>query len=310
MQLGTTPWLPHKSATAADLAAQAQQAEALGFTSFWLPEGHFRQQAFPEPLMALAAVATATRNIQLATSSLLLTIRNPLQLAEQVAVLDQLSKGRVLLGVGRGFAPDMLKAFGVEPGTKRQLFEKNLDAMRRFWAGDSITSMDAAAKQTTLLLEPRPYQLPHPPIWVAAFGPKALAQAGRLGLPYLASPVESLEQLQQNYEIHAEATREAGHTDQVVTPVMRTVCIVNSTSERTQILKRLGSNNRRRGPAENGKPPEQWAIVGCANEVSDTLADYRKALGMTHLILTGFGFSARESAALEYTVERLPGLVG
>ena len=99
MRLGLTPW-DFDDRSAAALSQQASRAEALGYESFWLPENHFNPGAIPDPLMLLAAVAAATKRIQLATTSYLLPLRNPLQAAEQVAVLDQLSGGRVLLGVG------------------------------------------------------------------------------------------------------------------------------------------------------------------------------------------------------------------
>src|SRR5690606_20098261 len=106
VKLGVTPWQPHAESASA-LAAQAVRAEALGYHSFWVPESHFRAaqnvQTIPEPLMWLAAVAASTERLRLATTSLLLPLRHPLQAAEQVAVLDRLSGGRVILGIGRGY---------------------------------------------------------------------------------------------------------------------------------------------------------------------------------------------------------------
>ena len=110
LHLGITPWRLN-APSAASIGEQALFAEQHDYQSFWLPENHFGEGALPDPLMLLASAATTTHRIQLATTSYLLTLRNPLQAAEQVAVLDQLSGGRVLLGVGRGYAPEMLRAF-------------------------------------------------------------------------------------------------------------------------------------------------------------------------------------------------------
>ncbi|MCH8981725.1 LLM class flavin-dependent oxidoreductase, partial [candidate division KSB1 bacterium] len=110
MKLGITPW-DFGDRTAAGLTRQAALAESFGYDSFWLPENHFNTNAIPDPLMLLASVAAGTAKIRLATTSYLLPLRNPLQAAEQVAVLDQLSEGRVTLGIGRGYAPTMLQAF-------------------------------------------------------------------------------------------------------------------------------------------------------------------------------------------------------
>ena len=97
LHLGLTPWTFPMGRSAAELAGQARLAEQLGYESFWLPENHFTGEgAIPDPLMLLAAVAAATEHIRLATTSYLLPLRHPLQAAEQVAVLDQLSQGRVI----------------------------------------------------------------------------------------------------------------------------------------------------------------------------------------------------------------------
>ncbi|GIS97567.1 MAG: hypothetical protein CM1200mP24_08510 [Gammaproteobacteria bacterium] len=185
MRLGLTPWIISGTVDAQTLSRQAALAENWGYESFWLPENHFTGDgAIPEPLMLLAGAAASTTKIRLATTSFLLTLRHPLQAAEQFAVLDQLSNGRVILGVGRGYAPDMLAAFNVPAKDKRQIFKTVLDTMRRAWTGEPIT-MEGSSKPVTI--SPLPFQKPYPPIWVAAFGPKALRQAGMLGMPYLAS---------------------------------------------------------------------------------------------------------------------------
>ena len=157
-----------------------------------------------------------------ATTSFLLTLRHPLQAAEQVAVLDQLSNGRVILGVGRGYAPDMLAAFNVPAKDKREIFKTVLDTMRRAWTGEPIT-MEGSSEPVTI--SPLPFQKPYPPIWVAAFGPKALRQAGMLGMPYLASPMEPIDRLRENYQRHKEACKEeqVSYPDEI--PVMRTVFV-------------------------------------------------------------------------------------
>ena len=96
MRPGLTPW-NFGDLSAESLSRQAEIGESLGYESFWLPESHFIDGAIPDPLMLLAAVAAATRNPRLGTTSYLVPLRNPLQAAEQVSVLDSLSNGRVIL---------------------------------------------------------------------------------------------------------------------------------------------------------------------------------------------------------------------
>jgi alkanesulfonate monooxygenase SsuD/methylene tetrahydromethanopterin reductase-like flavin-dependent oxidoreductase (luciferase family) len=145
-----------------------RQAEAMGFHSFWLPENHFgNRRSIPSPLTLLAAVAARTMCIKPGTTSYLLPIRNPLLAAEEVAVVGQLSNGRVILGVGRGIQASMFKAFAVKARDKRALFQRHLKAMQDAWRGEPILQ-DEDGK--LICLAPLPVQRPHPPIGVAAIG--------------------------------------------------------------------------------------------------------------------------------------------
>jgi alkanesulfonate monooxygenase SsuD/methylene tetrahydromethanopterin reductase-like flavin-dependent oxidoreductase (luciferase family) len=312
MKLGVTPW-DFSDRSAQSLSAQAQQAEALGYESFWLPENHFNPGAIPDPLMLLAAVAAATTRIRLATTSYLLPLRNPLQAAEQVAVLDQLCNGRVILGIGRGYAPTMLKAFAVDPKQKRRLFESALETMCQAWRGEPVT-IGEGAEAETITLDPLPVQQPHPPLWVAAFGPKALAQAGRLGYPYLASPVETLLTLTDNYARHTLAAEAAGGGRVETVPVMRTVFVAENrrlgvaVRERVQELARRTPSVARQPDSDQGSV-DDWCIIGDAAYVRDRIAEYREQLQVTHLIVTRLRINDLEPAAVQQSLERVPELV-
>lgn len=282
LHLGVTPWQLNPP-SAASIGEQAAFAEAHGYQSFWLPENHFGEGALPDPLMLLASAATATRTIKLATTSYLLTLRNPLQAAEQVAVLDQLSDGRVLLGVGRGYAPEMLRAFHVPVAEKRRIFAWTLDLMQKAWAGEAI-SLDGDPEHA-VAVHPRPVQQPHPPIWVAAFGPKALAQAGRMGLPYLSSPMESLQTLADNYAQHRQASLDEGVQPASEIPLMRSVFVSRNAAEVAALRQRMSDevDNTR---LQSGETVDDWTLIGDPAFVRDGIARYQETLGMTHLVVT------------------------
>lgn len=285
LEVGLTAWTSRQGWRAAALRDQAAWAEAAGFHSLWLPENHFTDsRAVPSPLMLLAAAAAGGERIKLGTTSVLLPIRNPILVAEEVAMLDHLSNGRLILGVGRGLGEDLFRAFGFPQKEKRQRFQKNLEAMLAALRGDPL--VEEVSGRPSPRLAPLPLQQPHPPVWLAAFGPLALQQAGSLGLPYLASPLESLAVLQENYRIYREAMAQAGQPNVLTVPVMRSVFVSDNTALLEQAAIALQASLPKQ-LIEKAGAVNDWAIVGDRHAVRDRLQEYQSELGITHLIARG-----------------------
>ncbi len=267
-----------------NLAEQGEIAEKIGFDSFWLPESHFAgRSSLPSPLTLLAAIASRTNRIRLGTTSYLLPIRHPIQAAEEVAVLDCLSNGRLILGVGRGFQNAMFTVFDVPTKDKRKKFKANLQVMKDAWQGLPL-AMDEEGKPITLA--PLPVQKPYPPIWVAAFGPLAIKQAGSLGLPYIASPMETMHSLADNYKRHREHATEAGHERIATVPIMRTLFVSENARKVSTIRENLQQEAAHRARTTSADPA-QWAIIGDKSFVKDKICEYQESLGLSHLIARG-----------------------
>ena len=283
MKLGVTAWKITYERDGMNLGMQAQIAEKLGFDSFWLPENHFSGPfAIPSPLMLLANVASVTNQIKLGSTSYLLPIRNPILAAEEVAVLDQLSNGRVILGIGRGFQNDMFKAFEVPTSEKRKIFKKNLDLMISAWLGEPIGILE----DKEILLSPLPVQKPFPTIWIAAFGPLALKQAGDLGLPYLASPIETFNSLKANLSEYRKHLVTEDNGLSTKTPLMRTIFISENKETCNKVKASLAKENASRFRTEDTSV-DNWAIVGSRNYVSEKLNKYVEELGIDYFIARG-----------------------
>ena len=294
LHLGLGPWGGDRRGPTeafARLLDQSLLAEQLGFKSLWIPEGHFQPRGlFAAPLVVLAAIAARTRHIRLGTTSFLLPVRHPIRIAEDVAVLDHLSGGRVILGVGRGFRRSLFDAFELAPSEKRDRFDAVLERVLSAWRGEPLPHV----QDRELRVTPRPLQRPHPPIWVAAFGPKALAQASRLGLPYLASPVEPLERLVENYARHREGLPASIDPATLAVPAIRTVFATRDAARAREVREALETQARAAardvgGPARRAAeaPVDDWALVGEPERVRELVLRYRERIGLTHLIVRG-----------------------
>lgn len=304
LHLGVTPWQLSSEITAERLCAQAEQAEAWGFDSFFLPESHFVDNSpIPDPMLLLAAIAGRTRRIQLGTTSYLLPIRNAILAAEQVASLDQLCEGRLILGLGRGFQAGMLDVFGVSNADKRERFGEILTAMLAAWRGEPVNAGDEP-----LILSPQPRQLPHPPLWVAAFGPRAIDQCARLGLPYLASPVESHAEVEANFQLHRDALESHGQPIPETVAVMRTVFVSDDDAELAAVRDSLAALPAKALRRDEQISPEDWCILGNSSAVGQQLERLREALGMTHLVAVRPRVSGIERRALEHSFGLLASL--
>jgi len=295
LAVGLALGAPAEAGAWSSLVARAEHAEALGLHSVWVPEGHFRRGAMASPLLVLSAIAARTSRLRLGTTSLLLPVHHPLRVAQEVAALDLLSQGRVMLGLGRGFAAPLFQAFGVEAHTKRDRFDEALDAILRAFGGEPMEltgdhfSTGGGRSVTPTL---RPMQRPHPPLLVAAFGKKGLLQAARRGLPYLASPLESLPLLVENHALHRAHLPVGGVRGPFRTPVMRTLHLAADAAEARRVRERLAAEalgTARALPPVLARaaagPLNERVIVGEEREVTEQLLCYQERLGMDLLIV-------------------------
>ena len=153
----------------ADLTEEVQFAEQLGFHSVWMAEHHFTRYGLaPSPLQLATYLAAKTEKIRFGTAILVLPIYDPVLLAEQVAMLDVLSNGRVDLGVGRGLAGSAEQQILNVPSEQNEArFAEMLDILPALWTRSGYTHKGTHYDIQDVTVLPRPVQQPHPPIYVA-----------------------------------------------------------------------------------------------------------------------------------------------
>jgi alkanesulfonate monooxygenase SsuD/methylene tetrahydromethanopterin reductase-like flavin-dependent oxidoreductase (luciferase family) len=210
---------PSGARSVADYYAQlfrtAASAESLGYDALFVAEHHFHEYGVvPNPAVMLAALAQKTRTLRLGPAISTLTFHNPLIVAESYAMLDVLSQGRLVLGVGSGYLKHEFAGFGVAAEQKRARFDETLMLVRRLLAGERITHRGAFHTIEDVALNVRPIQQPTPPLYVAALAREASYHIGRQGNRVMAIPYATATSLADVGELQAAYRRgqaEAGH---------------------------------------------------------------------------------------------------
>ena len=162
-----------------DIIAQIELGDAVGFDTAWLGEIHFIREfsILADPLMVLAAAAQRTSRIRLGTAVTLLPLHSPIKIAEEAAIADILSDGRLEFGVGRGIARHYA-SYGIPPEESRGRFDEALDFILAAWTNDSFSFDGKYFQARELTLVPRPVQTPHPPVRIAANSPDTFPARG------------------------------------------------------------------------------------------------------------------------------------
>jgi alkanesulfonate monooxygenase SsuD/methylene tetrahydromethanopterin reductase-like flavin-dependent oxidoreductase (luciferase family) len=186
-----------------EVLALADACESSGLEGIWLAEHHFHGGGLcPSPPILLTAIAARTQKLRLGTLVSVLPFHPPVELAEQLAMLDRLSGGRLNLGVGSGFLAQEFEGFGVAPETKRELFDRNLTTLRSALRGEEVRV--AGPGGVPVRINVRPIQQPEPPLCVAVQRREAIQHLAAQGLsialiPYatVARPEELADQIRE-----------------------------------------------------------------------------------------------------------------
>ena len=181
LEMPVDPGPEHARAGLAQMIEEAQLVEECGFDGVFLPGRHMRYETVgPDPLTVLAALATATRRVDLGTYMLVPSLYDPMALAERTSMIDNLSGGRLILGVSQGYNEHYFKMFGVDFRQRLGRLLEGIEVLKRAWTSTEPFTFEGRYYQyRDVFLAPRPYQRdPHPPIWGGASRPRAARRAG------------------------------------------------------------------------------------------------------------------------------------
>jgi alkanesulfonate monooxygenase SsuD/methylene tetrahydromethanopterin reductase-like flavin-dependent oxidoreductase (luciferase family) len=174
-----------------EMLDQIEYAEYLGFDTVWLAEHHGSSYgSMPSPQVMAAAIAERTRYLRIGIAVSILPFDNPVRVAEDYAMVDVISNGRLDFGVGRGYQPREFGMLGLErsQSESRALFEESLDIVLGLWTEDRFTYRGKHFQIEDVELHPRPVQVPHPPVYVAAISPETFGLVARKRLNLLITP--------------------------------------------------------------------------------------------------------------------------
>ena len=289
-------------------------AEAWGLDGVWLGEIHFNpaRSVQSAPIALASFVAARTRRVRVGTAVQILPLGNPLRIAEEVATVDHLSEGRFDFGIGRSGSPRAYDALGVPFAESQARFQEALEVILEAWKGEPFSYAGKFYRFENATVSPRPYQLPHPPLRMAANSAETFSFVGRAGLPLFVGLRDlDVPELRVHLEAYRTAWRDAGHAGQG--DVCLRIPIYAGTTEkeareepyenityffrRHAELTRSGLGRADTGPAERRRARveqldqlsyeeilETRVAFGTAAALVDRLARLREELGLTGIV--------------------------
>jgi len=282
---------------------EVTKAEELGLDSVWMEEHHaVTNHYWPSPLTVLAGFATRTSRVMLGTDIVVAAFHHPVRLAEDIAMLDVMSGGRITLGIAIGYKPDEFALYGVELEKRGARFEEQLAIMKGLWTQDRV-SFKGTYYTVEGRLEPKPVTKPHPPLWIGGWGDITLKRAATLADNWIPGPTADLERLLAGKKRFLENRRVAGRTQPITEwPLTRDLIIAESDRKARELAEEHIMVAYRKEYAGGWRHPfidasiatdldrlmEDRFIIGGPGQCVSKIKRFVEEYGMTHLICRTF----------------------
>jgi len=305
MRLGLALSVQHRpedsqAARFAEHVEQVRLARAVGFHSVWASQ-HYLSDPFTyfQPMPTLGRMAAEAEGMTLGTGVLLLPLHQPVHLAEEIATLDVVSGGRLIVGLGLGYRDAENAALGLDPRQRVGRFVEGLEVLERLWSGEPVTYAGKHFTLRDVRISMPPVQRPRPPIWLAANTDTGVRRAARLGDAWLMSPHTTGAALERQLALFRDERRAAGRAPARDTPLIRECCVASTASALGETLPYLDAKYGAYRAWEQDKAlpaDDQWSsrfdelardrfLLGDPGRVREEIARYRERLGVTTLIV-------------------------
>jgi probable F420-dependent oxidoreductase len=261
----------------AGLRTYLSRAEALGFDSAWTVEQMLGTAPVLGPIETMTYAAACTERLRLGCAVFVTPLHSPVHLAKSVSTLDQLSQGRVEVGVATGGRGRMFSAFAVDPATLVSRFTEGLRLMKALWTEPQVTFEGRFWQLEGAAMSPPPFQKPHPPIWFGANHPAALARAVTYGGGFFGAGSTATNQFAEQVPIVREALAKAGRDPASFGFAKRVYIAVDDDAARARrrvaasLVELYGDFGRRLEPAAIAGTPDD-CIEG-VQQVADAGAE-------------------------------------
>lgn len=187
------------------------RAEALGFHSAWTQEAVLGPAPILAPLELMSFAAACTKHLRLGCAVFVSPLHHPLHLAKSISTLDQLSRGRIEVGIATGGKRSMFSAFDVDPASFVARFTEGLQLMQHCWTEPTVTFAGRFWQLENVAIEPKPFQKPFPPLWIGGSHPAAVRRALRYGSGFFGAGRSTTAQFAGQVQVLRAALSEAGH---------------------------------------------------------------------------------------------------
>jgi len=290
-----------------------------GYDAVWLAEHHFTDYTMcPDVLQYLSYFAGRTNRLQLGSMVVVLPWHQPIRVAEQVALLDVLTGGRINWGAGRGFEPAEFATFGVPMDETAPRFREAVEIVLAAWTDERLTFHGKFWDFDDVEVLPKPAQQPHPPTWVAATSAEAISWSASQGLAILMDPHASFTEIAAKYEQYVAEMTEHGFPAPTETPMARLVAVAATDAEAEHIARTgaawtIGAYAHGNDIPAHGVVDDEARIEGYVRErivwgsparVRDELARLHDEMHLDHLMIAPLS----NDSFLRFTDDVLPHL--